>query len=262
MKLNIIGALPYEQVREDCHAIKDSQKNMEIILRHAGRLARALPGKSLLLPVPSHTGVVNETYLLAREIRREAIATGKRCEIYCPVRCNARESFCELKHQGVDITGMDTGFFIMDKEHFEEVRNRYVKDGFELIIVDNIVDTGTTAISMAGLTGSTTVLAIGRTEIADNAFNNDWTERILNTVEEQKSMGRIVLMDTDGITSISLEEFINRPAEDILHDLNRDQTTTETLFRNGKRLPPSRLVNDLAVAQVITALKTIIKSKS
>ena len=61
--------------------------------------------------------------------------------------------------------------------------------------------------------------------------------------------GNVVFMGADGLMVGNLSEMIKQPTEFLLYDLNRDEATIFTF------LPDIKWINDLAVSQVIRALK-------
>ncbi len=162
--LKIIGALPYEQVRDDCHRVKTWTPESETIIRfHANRIAQLLPDNPLLIPAPSHTGRPTHSFLLAQYIGAVLRRMGKINGFFNPLCCKPRQSFCELKHQGTDISGLDCGFYFMDPEKDFNSIDRERKAGFNIVIVDNVVDTGKTARAILKLTGDAYIAAIGDT---------------------------------------------------------------------------------------------------
>ena len=161
-KIRVIGALPYEKVRDDCHAVKAGDQ--EAIRRHAARIAAALPDRSLLIPIPSHTGRATYTSRLAWAIVREARPLRKECFIRDVAICTPRESLCTLKQSGRDISKAKVEFRFRNEAFNKKELEYFRNSGFRQVLVDNVMDTGTTAMAMMRLIGDAVVAAIGDTD--------------------------------------------------------------------------------------------------
>ncbi len=160
-KITVIGALPYEDVREDCHALK--QGDPGAVLRSSQRIAEALPGKALLIPVPSHTGVATYTRTLAWAVLREARRLGKEVFLRDVCSCNPRESLCHLKQAGVSVLDLPVEFRLRRGAFDRRELERFAALGYARVLVDNVVDTGTTASAMMDAVGESITAAAGDT---------------------------------------------------------------------------------------------------
>ena len=72
---------------------------------------------------------------------------------------------------------------------------------------------------------------------------------IKDKILQENEKGNVVFMGADGLMVGNLSEMIKQPTEFLLYDLNRDEATIFTF------LPDIKWINDLAVSQVIRALK-------
>lgn len=61
--------------------------------------------------------------------------------------------------------------------------------------------------------------------------------------------GKILYADMSGIHEADIDDFISQPADGILYDLNRNESTVLTFIDDPK------WINDYAVAKTIRALK-------
>lgn len=82
-----------------------------------------------LVPIPQHTGFADYTLALCRRIAERTHA-----EVLDILRCRPRESFYWAKKEGRDISSEIEFFTTGD-----------IPDGKTVILVDNVVATGTTA---------------------------------------------------------------------------------------------------------------------
>lgn len=74
-------------------------------------------------------------------------------------------------------------------------------------------------------------------------------EEIKNKILDEYKKGNIVVAGIEGLQGMPIADFIKQPADGILYDLNRNESTVLTF------LPDPKWINDFAVAQVIRALK-------
>ena len=77
------------------------------------------------------------------------------------------------------------------------------------------------------------------------------TNELQQFIQEQNTLGNIVLAEIDSLKTMPITEFISQPVDGILYDLNRSETATYA-FASEDDL---RWINDIAVAQVIRELK-------
>ena len=162
----IIGARPYysddctDGVRRLCHAVKDG--DAEAIREAAETLSRYVRANTVLIPIPGHTGYADYTLRLARAVQRECLRDGKAVFVVDLLRCNPHESFNTLKHKGLTPDGRQLGIRMDGFLATRRFRNA-VEMGFEPILVDNVIDTGTTFSACMEATGIETILCIGDT---------------------------------------------------------------------------------------------------
>ena len=160
MDLTVIGALPYGDVRAECHFARSGI----VFLDDAIRIAQALPQRSVLVPVPGHDGSVTATVRLARAVAKEALAIGKQAFLRPLLTGASRQSLYEVKKAGGDPYSVTLGFRlrhpVYDRRELDTFR-RYL--GCEVVLVDNVVDTGRTASEAAAVVGTRLIAAIGVT---------------------------------------------------------------------------------------------------
>ncbi len=164
--LNVLGALPYEQVRDDCHTLKTgiTSRNPTMV-RCAGRITQRLDFQNciiILVPVPSHHGPAIDTQQLATAIAEEINRKGAAFAIVGDIlTCEPHESLCEAKRSGkapetipitVNVKNTRTSALISAAPHIP------------VYLVDNVVDTGRTARAcMDALPTAAGVIAVGDT---------------------------------------------------------------------------------------------------
>lgn len=122
--------------REIAHAIKDGDP---AAIRTAAKAMSQLLTKSehrLLIPVPSHVGKATYTLRLA-----EAIAKAGCGMVYNVLKCTERETLYTRKQRGERITSDELGFYLQSP----------VPENWEIVFIDNVVATGTTAAACRSL---------------------------------------------------------------------------------------------------------------
>jgi len=77
-------------------------------------------------------------------------------------------------------------------------------------------------------------------------------ENFRDMVLEKSKEGKVVLMGTEGVMEMRLDDLINQPLSGLLYDLNRDSPTVLTFIEDPK------WVNDYAVFLVIGKLKSLL----
>lgn len=167
--IRVLGAEPYEKVRELCH--KKDMDAMELVEVIGDRFHPYLPEKSVLVPVPGHEGYATHSVrmcaaiLVATAKANQADSAVKKYTTLCDcLSCVPHPSLCVMKHRGEDISRVEVE--VQWKNELEkELFNSYVRDGLVPILVDNVVDTGKTVRScMRRLgVGPVQVIAIGST---------------------------------------------------------------------------------------------------
>jgi len=83
----------------------------------------------------------------------------------------------------------------------------------------------------------------------------DKQEKFRDYVLEQEKKGKVVIMTFDGLRETKLDDFVKQPIQGLLYDLNRDAATVLTFIDDKK------WVNDYAVMQVITRLKSMVEKE-
>ena len=161
--LTVIGARPYEDVRFLCRRVK-SEWTAALSKKDIRILHRPLPSKCVLIPVPGHLGTATYTRDIAEVLSQRTGFPMKDTVVLDCLEGTPRESLCERKHAGETIGDINVSFRIKSKACKDTLRE-LVEKGYEPILFDNVVDTGTTAKAAMDALGQTCrVLAIGDTD--------------------------------------------------------------------------------------------------
>jgi predicted amidophosphoribosyltransferase len=127
---------------ETAHAMKEGAN--WAIIRAAREMVQYIPTNAVLVPMPSHTGRATYTKDLCRLIARETAA-----EVCDYLRGKERETLYNLKKQGRHILPAKLGFYL----------SQPLPAGKRVIIIDNVVATGTTAAAAVRAIGGGVVFA-------------------------------------------------------------------------------------------------------
>ena len=127
---------------ETAHAMKNGEK--WALWKAAAEMVKYIPTNAVLIPMPSHTGKATYTKELCRLIARETAA--EVCDI---LRGRERETLYTLKKQGRHILPKKLGFYVTQEP----------PTGKRLLIIDNVVATGTTATAAVRAIGGGIVFA-------------------------------------------------------------------------------------------------------
>ena len=127
---------------ETAHAMKEGAN--WAIIRAAREMVQYIPTKAVLVPMPSHTGRATYTKDLCRLIARDTAA-----EVCDYLRGKERETLYNLKKQGRHILPAKLGFYL----------SQPLPAGKRVIIIDNVVATGTTAAAAVRAIGGGVVFA-------------------------------------------------------------------------------------------------------
>ena len=165
-KLRILGARPYDEVREDCKAAKTAMRPTDpAVTRCARRIAASL-GDCILVPIPSHEGHATHTLALAEAIAAILWEKGKVSVVADALECEPHESVWERKaagtYDGPKHYGVSAEF---NYDYSKIVRNSELPADLRLpvYLVDDVVDTGYTASSYMRLIRTDGIAAIGYT---------------------------------------------------------------------------------------------------
>jgi predicted amidophosphoribosyltransferase len=127
---------------ETAHAMKDGAK--WAIIQAAAEMVKYIPTNAVLIPMPSHTGRATYTKELCRLIARETAA-----EVRDILRGRERETLYTLKKQGRHILPAKLGFYTTEPAPTDK----------RVLIIDNVVATGTTAVAAVRAIGGGIVFA-------------------------------------------------------------------------------------------------------
>lgn len=141
-------ALYNEHTRLIAHGIKDG--DWDALLLAAHRMSNILPPNAALVPMPSHLGYAHQTLCLARLI--SDITDAPVADVLIG---NLRESLYDCKKAGRTLSASELGFRLEGE----------LPKGKVPCIIDNVIDTGLTAMAAAKAVGSCTVLTYAITEV-------------------------------------------------------------------------------------------------
>lgn len=127
---------------ETAHAMKEGAN--WAIIRAAREMVQYIPTNAVLVPMPSHTGRATYTLELCRMLAKETAA-----EVRDILRGSERETLYDLKKQGRHIMPKKLGFYVTEPAP----TNR------RILIIDNVVATGTTAAAAVQAVGRGIVFA-------------------------------------------------------------------------------------------------------
>lgn len=143
--MRIVYAKPYGEVRDLCHDIKDSKPcpGLPVIYDEA---SAAMPVKAVLVPMPGSGGIASYTNDMAHEITKNINAQfiGKTAVVLNCLIGSVRDSVCRRKQAGEPFDDIQFGFRFVNDEAKERL-DRFIRSGWDVILVDNVIDTRTTA---------------------------------------------------------------------------------------------------------------------
>lgn len=143
--MRIVYAKPYGEVRDLCHDVKESKPcpGLPVLYDEA---SAAMPMKTVLIPMPGSGGVASYTadmaYKLAKNINAQFV--GKTAVVLNCLVGSVRDSVCRRKEAGEPFDDIQFGFRFVNDESKERLK-KFIRDGWDVILVDNVIDTGTTA---------------------------------------------------------------------------------------------------------------------
>lgn len=143
---DIIGARPYAEVRDDCHALKQvGSPSDAAAVRCARRIAGGMDEKPhFLIPVPSHGGEATDTLHLALAIAQAfnarfpaGTAPGVFAAVCNILTCDPHPPMLFAKHYGKEPE--DIPIRVTRQDYM------FIPKDLPLYLVDNVIDTGHTA---------------------------------------------------------------------------------------------------------------------
>lgn len=145
MELNIIFSKPYVEVRQLCIDLKLNNYNPKIVLQDfLQEISESVPPKSVLIPIPQSSGLAEYTENIALTIATyiNSLGLDKTSVLFDCIKGDVRDSVCGRKERGAPFDDIHFRFHVL--EQLKERLKNYYKSGWKLILVDDIVDTGTT----------------------------------------------------------------------------------------------------------------------
>lgn len=130
------------------HALKVGDYNA--IITAACRMAPCLPEDCVLVPAPGRHGFAKQTLKLAKMISR---ISG--CPVADVLRGADRMANYEAKKKGIRLTLEDMGFYL----------DGVLPEDKTVVVVDNVIDRGTTAFAAANAIGTCVVLSYAMTSV-------------------------------------------------------------------------------------------------
>lgn len=167
MKPYLLFSKPYYNQEESADPRSgDTYRYCQLAKKNAYRLpvaflaeyAHNLPLKCILIPVPGHRGDAEVNLDLCNALKNAA-GISRDIRRIDALRCDPHESLCEAKRQGKDTAGIDIRMHINAKETSREDLQMLNKT-FQIVLVDNVMDTGRTLRAAAEALGLQDVLAI------------------------------------------------------------------------------------------------------
>ena len=165
--MRIIFAKKYNEVRDLCHDVKETKPcpGLPVFYDEA---SAAMPVKAVLVPMPGSGGIASYTADMAYELAKNSNAqfVGKTAVVLNCLVGSIRDSVCRRKEAGEPFDDIQFGFRFGSSEARERLE-KFIRAGWDVILVDNVIDTGTTAraaMQAMGLTDTQCgILAIGDT---------------------------------------------------------------------------------------------------
>lgn len=180
-------------------AKKVKEENPDAISEAAYQMSKRVPKGSILIPMPSRSGKATYTIKLA-----EAIAKATDSEVRDVLRGEERMSVYEAKKKGLKINSRDLGLYVTEK---------LPKDK-NVIIIDNVIDRGITALAAVEAVDGGSVLAY--------AFTKGSKDRVVPL-----KLSDPITYD-DNLRIIPLSERFNANTDDLRY---REAEDEELLYR-------------------------------
>jgi len=224
-RLRVYSTSDYLPVRQLAHRVKqgDVESIKEAARKMSDLLWKMTDGKDfVLVPMPGHTGKAEYTEMLASFISQE---TG--LEVIDALRNEQHEAlYGEKAKNGID--GLTP---------FPMTKIRNIPEGKEAILIDNVLDTGTTAMSAFRALGENTRLAVLGSTVNYRHYNYpiDVTipEKVKEeTIEDLKAKLKTAVNDVlhiDGHPSDDYQEMVKRIREGdkTLYGMFKDSVKSE-----------------------------------
>lgn len=140
-----------------CHKLKENDP--QAIAYCARQLAKMLPENAVLIPIPGHHGFALQTLYLARAINEQS---GGIIPVANVLKGNSRMSIYQAKKEGSLLPAEELGFRQVDP----------LPKGKVPYLLDNVVDTGTTAKAAINALGGGIVLSYAMSNLLLESNSN------------------------------------------------------------------------------------------
>lgn len=143
--MRIIFAKNYNDVRDLCHNVKESKPCPALPVFY-DEASAAMPVKAVLVPMPGCGGIASYTNEMAHELAMSLNkqSCGKTAVVLNCLVGSVRDSVCRRKEAGEPFDDIQFGFRFVNDEAKERLE-KFIRAGWDVILVDNVIDTGTTA---------------------------------------------------------------------------------------------------------------------
>ena len=105
-----------------------------------------MPVTAVLVPIPGSGGIASYTADMAYELAKNINAqfVGKTAVVLNCLVGSVRDSVCRRKKAGEPFDDIQFGFRFVNSDAKERLE-KFIRAGWDVILVDNVIDTGTTA---------------------------------------------------------------------------------------------------------------------
>lgn len=140
---NPYHSAPENRIRRLCYRVKEDRGWLDIPGSMLFQMASALGPKTVLVPVPGHDGKAGYTLDICFALRRHA--GRKDVRIVDALQGNAHPPLCETKHAGGNADAIPVTFMLKESE-IDAGQVRTLAKDFDIVLVDNVIDSGRTAL--------------------------------------------------------------------------------------------------------------------
>lgn len=149
--MKITYSIPYLKSKVLTENVKNNRFDYNAINVFIDAAAEKMPEKAILIPVPGHKGFAEHSKNLAIKLATRTNDTYPNKTVFCYdcMEGAQRESVCNLKRQGLPFHTIDFGFKPKPNETIDFITSQQKEKRWEIIFVDNVINTGTTIRALA-----------------------------------------------------------------------------------------------------------------